>query len=152
MPRRLIGAMSSRTCECVVGPTLRGTGANWERVGRPGNCTAAWQSSLSLLVNESPLRMQPLSVKPLGLVVPDRPGPCDCLLSHNPLYSLHSVGRSFGSSWGTWGSWVSQPLVSMVSFPTENLSCMPFKTIPKRSRKGEERSYPEKPESLPTWR
>lgn len=134
-----------------MGPTLRGTGARLGAGrGWPGNCTAAWQSSHSLLVNESPLRMQPLSVKPLGLV-PDMPGPCDCLLSHNRLYSFHSVGRSFGSSWGTWESWVSQPLVSMVSFPTENFSCMRFKTIPKRSRKGEERSYLEKPESLPTW-
>lgn len=57
-----------------------GAGLDWA-----GNCTVAWQDSHSLLVDKSPLRMQPFSGKPLRLIVPEVPGTCDWLPSHNPL-------------------------------------------------------------------
>ena len=49
--------------------------------------------------------------------------------------SLGSVGRSFGSSWGTWESWASQPLVSVVSFPIELFFACPLTHFPKKKER-----------------
>lgn len=86
-------------------------------------------------MNETSLGIH-LSVKHLGLLVPGVQAPVTGCLLTTLLYSLPSVDRSFGSSWGTWEFWASQLLVSIVSFPKENLSCTLFNTNPKRSRKG----------------
>lgn len=86
-------------------------------------------------MNETSLGIH-LSVKHLGLLVPGVQAPVTGCLLTTLLYSLRSVDRSFGSSWGTWEFWASQLLVSIVSFPKENLSCTLFNTNPKRSRKG----------------
>lgn len=81
---------------------------------------AARKGLHSLLVNKASLGLQPLYLKCLGLIVPATYVTGCLLTTHSTL--LRSVGRSFGSSWGTWEYWASRPPVSIVCFPKKNFS------------------------------
>lgn len=63
------------------------------------SCTAAWKSSHSFLVNEASLRMQPLSLKCLGLIVP---ATCDWLPS--PQHLFHSTPFCWQEFWKQLGN------------------------------------------------